>query len=196
MIEKEKKMEKFRENAVIDAIMKRSSIRAYTSEKLEKEEIECLKKVALASPTARNMQHLRYVFITNEKIIADIENATLDAIYAEENEQTLEKIHSRKEKILYDTPLFVVIFGKVIRYGDVDAGIAAENLAIAAQGMGLGSVILGMPKAAFLGEKGEKLKKSLGIGGDLEYKIGIAIGHPATEKTPHTWDENHIITIE
>lgn len=183
-------------NKVIDVIMQRSSIRAYTAEKLTEIELECLKKAALASPTARNMQHLRYLFITNEKTIAEIEKAALEAIYAENNRETTEKIHSRNEKLMYDAPLFVIVFGKNIRYGDVDAGIAVENLAIAAQSMGLGSVILGMPKAAFLGEKGLKLQKSLGISEELEYKIGIVIGHKATEKTPHAWDESHIITIE
>lgn len=82
-----------------------------------------------------------------------------------------------------------------IGFGDVDTGIADENLAIAVQGLGLGSVILGMPGATFNGERGTELQKRLGINSKLEFKIGIAIGHPAAGKEPHTTEESHIISV-
>lgn len=183
-------------NNVLDVITERSSIRAYTAEKLTESEIDCLKQAALASPTARNTQHLRYFFITDEKTVLKIEQTALKAIYAENDKEISGKLRSKNEKLIYGAPLFVMIFGQAIRYGDVDAGIAVQSLALAAQSMGLGSVILGMPRAAFLGAQGAEFQKSLGIGSELEYKIGIAIGHPAAEKAPHTWNENHIAMIE
>lgn len=43
-------------NEVLKTIKERSSIRAYTDEKLTKEEINAVITAALQAPTARNMQ--------------------------------------------------------------------------------------------------------------------------------------------
>ena len=56
-------------------------------------------------------------------------------------------------QIFYYAPTVVFIFGeKDFSWTEVDCGIAVENMALAAEGMGIGSVILGLPKPAFRGQ--------------------------------------------
>ncbi|MBQ5488300.1 MAG: nitroreductase family protein, partial [Clostridia bacterium] len=55
------------ENTVLDTILARSSIRAYTGEPLTCEQLAALKAAALASPTAMNRQDQRFVFITDRE---------------------------------------------------------------------------------------------------------------------------------
>ena len=63
-----------------------------------------------------------------------------------------------------------------------------ENIALAAEGLGLGSVIIGIIKGAMSGEKTEYFAKALKFPENYEFEIAIAIGHKAVEKEPHEYD--------
>ena len=183
------------ENFVLKTIKNRSSIRGYETRPLEEAQLRALELAALASPTAMNRQDQRFVFVTNAEIIERIDRAVVDGIIASGNEAFAECIRSRGGKTLYAPPLFVAIFAKPSHYSGVDAGIAVENLALAAKSLGLDSVILGMPSAAFAGEAGHSLAASLGVPEGFEFEIGISIGYAAVEKAPHTFDESHILEV-
>ncbi len=183
-------------NPIMEAILSRSSIRAYKDTELTEGQLDALKKAALASPTAMNRQNQRFVFVTNKEMIEKINSAVLDGVIASGNMEFAERIRSRGGRILYSPPLFVGIFAMDGHYAGVDAGIAVENLAIAAKSLGLDSVILGMPSAAFAGEAGRELAASLGVPEGFEFRIGISIGYKDTEKEPHEWDESHIIEVK
>ena len=184
-------------NPTLDVILSRSSIRAYTDEALSSEQLSSLKAIALASPTAMNMQEQRFCFVTNKELIAQIEVAVGEAIKAEGNKTAYERFMERGGKVMYDAPLFIAIaINPNARFSRVDAGIAVENLAIAAKAMGLESVILGMPRMAFEGPRHDYFNERLGIPEGLEFEIGIAIGHGAMDKPPHESDPNHIIVID
>lgn len=183
-------------NPVLEAILSRSSIRAYKDTPLTEEQLTALKKAALASPTAMNRQEQRFLFVTNREVIERINSAVYEKILASGNEAFAERIRSRGGRILYSPPLFVGIFAAEGNYAGVDAGIAVENLALAAKEMGLDTVILGMPAAAFAGESGRKLAESFGVPAGYDFRIGISIGYKDTEKEPHEWDESHIIEVK
>ena len=181
--------------ATIETMLARSSIRAYTDEKLTDEEIILLKKAALSAPTAMNRNDQRFVFVTDGAVISKVEQEVIAGVKAKDDTVFLERILSRGGKVAYDAPLLVMIFGKPSRYAGIDAGIAVQNLALAAKSLELGSVILGMPSIAFEGPGAAELQKELGVEPEFGFEIAIAIGHSATEKTPHEWDESHIIEL-
>ena len=168
-------------NDVIKTMLERSSIRAYTDEKLTQEQISLLQNAALSAPTAMNAQDQRFVFVTNAEIIAELEAGVVEAACAGGDAAFAERIKQRGGKIMYDAPLFV--------------GIAVQNIALAAKSIGLDSVILGLPRLAFEGPNAAKYKKLLGIEVEREFMIGISVGHAAMSKTPHEWDCSHIIDI-
>lgn len=182
-------------NSTLQAIVERSSIRGYTSEQLTSEQIATLKAAALASPTGMDRQAQRFLFITNKQLIADIETSTIAAMKAKNAAVLLERMASRDYKVIYDAPLFIVVASDETNNGaDTDAGIACQTLAIAAKSMGLDSVILGLPRMAFEFDKtlGGRAKMPEGY----RYGLGIAIGHRAMDKAPHTADESHVIEVK
>ena len=179
-------------NPTLDSIFNRSSIRAYTAEPLTEDELKTLEQVALATPTAMNLQSQRYYFVTDKELIRDIELAVGEVI-REGDEQMYKNFTERGGKVMYDAPLFVAVaIDQSGRFSKVDAGIAVGALATAAQSMGLSSVILGMPRMAFEGARGAELSARLGIPEGLAFEIGIAIGHAAMEKAPHESDPEHV----
>lgn len=182
-------------NEVIKTMLERSSIRAYENTPLTDDEIFQLKKAALSAPTAMNKNEQRFLFINDADTISFIEEKIIETIKESGNADMIERINSRNNKVLYDAPLFIGIFGKDGKFTGVDAGIAVQNLALAAKSMGLDSVILGMPLMAFEGKHGDEISAKLRIPSEFNLKIAIAIGHAAMYKKPHEWDESHIIEI-
>jgi nitroreductase len=182
-------------NCILDAISARSSIRAYTDTPLTEEELSALKTAALASPTARNTQTQRYLFITNKAILSEIEQAYIEHVAASGDEAAKERLASRNNKILYDAPLFVIVaIDPKGSFTKVDAGIAAQTLALAAKSLGLDSVILGLPAVSFESKRGPELREKMKFPPELAFGIGIAIGHRAMDKVPHESDPTHVIT--
>ena len=183
------------DNRVIETMLERSSIRAYTDEKLKEGELALLQKAALSSPTAMNRQDQRFIFITDDAALDKLEAAILRGIEASGNADFLARIKSRGGRTTYNARLVVVIVNKPSHFSRVDAGIAVENLALAAKSIGLDSVILGMPEGAFSGPDGNELKKLFRFPEGYEFSIAIGIGHRAMDKAPHEWNEEHIIRI-
>ncbi|MBO4847694.1 MAG: nitroreductase family protein [Clostridia bacterium] len=182
-------------NMVLDAMLKRSSIRGYKPEKLTEKELAVLKKAALSSPTAMNRQDQRFVFATDAALIERLDNEIMEGIVRSGNVEFAERMKARGGKPTYGAPLVVVICSRPAHFSRVDAGIAVENIALAAKSIGLDSVILGMPEGAFSGEEGRAMRELFRFPEGFEFSIAISVGRRATDKEPHEWNEDHVIMI-
>ena len=151
-----------------EAIQRRSSTRGYTAQPLTDAEVEALVHAGLQAPTATNRQELHFTVLKGDNpLLREI----MDSDY------------------YYGAPLMIVIGAEQgFRWSAVDAGIAVENIALAAEELGLGSVIIGCIYDALRGEKSAYFEKALGFPEGYAYEIAIAVGHKATEKEPHTYD--------
>lgn len=184
-------------NDTINAILSRRSNRGFAEKKITDEQMHLLKECALASPTARNKQSWHFSFVSDEKVISQVEAETVRIIYEGDDEATKKNTTARNRTIFYDAPLVVFISSDPDnRWSKVDAGIAVENLAIAAQSMGLGSVIIGLCAMAFEGEKKAELSELCGFPEGYEFSIAICIGRPNVSKEAHEVGENKITIID
>ena len=167
-------------NNILDTIEKRSSTRGYTAEKLTDAELERLLKAGLQAPTAANKQEIHIS-------VVDGDNPILAEIEAEKNAQM--NVQTPRANFYYSAPLVLILSGdKDFPWSALDAGIAVENISLAAEGLGLGSVIIGVIKGAMSGDKKEYFSKVLKFPENYEFEIAIAIGHKAMEKEPHEYD--------
>ena len=90
----------------------------------------------------------------------------------------------------------IFLFGdKSNPWTQVDCGIAVENMALAAEGLGIGSVILGLPKAAFAGPRADELRKRLECPEEYDFVIALALGYATDQKEPHDLHMDHISRI-
>lgn len=172
--------------SILEAIEKRSSTRGYTDEKLTAAEVEALLKAGLEAPTARNEQEIHITVVGGDHPI-------LEEIEAEKNAQL--KLEAPENNFYYSAPLVLILSGaEAFPWSAVDAGIAVENISLAAEGLGLGSVIIGIIKGAMTGEKKAYFTKALRIPEGYAFEIAIAIGHKAKEKAPHQYDMEKNVT--
>ena len=90
----------------------------------------------------------------------------------------LREIVNPPHNFYYEAPTVVIISAeRSFKWSSVDAGIAVENMALAAQGLGLGNVIIGCIDDALKGEKQDYFSKVLDFPEGYEYKIEIGRAH-------------------
>lgn len=172
-------------NEVLKAIEMRSSTRGYTDQKLTKEELDILLHAGLQAPTAANRQEVHITVVDGDNpILAEIEEA-----------KNLDKgIEPPKQNFYFGAPTVLFLSAdSSFSWGKVDAGIAVENIALAAEGLGLGNLIIGCVKGALSGEKKEYFANALKFPAGYDFEIAIAVGYKSVTKTPHDYDfEGHV----
>ncbi len=182
-------------NDTIQSILDRRSNRGFEAQPLFPGQLELLEQVAKASPTARNAQSWHFSFVTDAEVIGTVEDATLEALAAASGDSGKAPA-GKRGTIFYGAPLVVFISADRDNYwGHIDAGIAVENLAVAAQSLELGSVIIGVCRAAFEGGRKDELAKLLRFPETHDFAIAISIGKPAATKDAHTVTDDHISRI-
>lgn len=171
--------------SAVQAILDRRSIRRFQPAPLSAAQLDTLVEVALASPTARDRQPWHFSFVTDPKAIAAVSDAGIETLRREGDQAALDRLAQRGGGLFYEAPLVVFLSYPDDAYKGLDCGIAAENLAVAATAMGLGSCIIAMGRYAFQGERGGEMARLVGIPDGFGFVVAVAVGVPATTKEPH-----------
>jgi len=162
---------------LINAILARRSIRKYTAEPVSDEKIIKLLEATMAAPSASNRRPWHFVVVT--------ERGKLDEL-AEGHPYG---------KMLFEAPLCIAVCGDPDisnRFWVQDCSAATENLLLAAVGLGLGAVWLGVYPSD---ERVATVRRALGIPEAIIPLNLISIGVPAEEKEPRTqYDEARVHT--
>ncbi len=162
-----------------DAILKRRTIRSYTDESLPREVLEKLLECAMWAPSGRNSQACHVRVLPDKK--------ALDALNTD-----------FKNKVGWDTPAYTrwdvnpVYQGAPAMFfifaesagNAINGGIMVENIAVAAEGMGLGSCIIASVGGLLSAPEGNKWKRILDIPESYEFIIAIAVGVKAEDPEP------------
>jgi nitroreductase len=153
---------------LIKTIFSRRSIRQYTEESVPEEHITTILKAAMAAPSASNKKPWHFVVVTER----DTLNRLADA--------------HKYAKMLHEAPLCVVVCGDESvsqRFWMQDCSAATQNILLAAQALGLGSVWCGVYPSE---ERVREISEILGIIAPVKPLNLIAIGYPAEEKESRT----------
>ncbi len=171
---------------ISNVIKRRSSTRGYAKEPLTNEEIEALLQAGLMAPTATNKQEIHFTVLDgNHPVLAEIED----------EKNRLRGLNSPEHNFYYEAPTVIILSAdSAFRWSQVDAGIAVENMSLTAEGLGLGSLIIGCVYDALHGEKKEYFSKKLQFPPNYEFEIALAAGHKAVEKEPHTFEKGKQVT--
>ena len=165
---------------IMNTILTRTSIRAYTDQPVEDEKIEALLRAAMAAPSAGNKQPWRFVVVKDKN--------TLGAIADNLHTMTMAK----------DAPLAVIVCGDMnatfpgegLDYWVEDASAATENLLLAAHAQGLGAVWCGIYP---MQERVAFLRELLSLPEHIVPLNVVPIGYPAESPTPKDkWKPEYI----
>ena len=170
-------------NPVVDAVLSRQTIREYTPEQISPDELETLLRAALRAPSGRNSQPIHARFCQNAAMLREMQIDFKNIVGWDTPVHTKSDVNP----FYHNAPTFAFLFAE----GDsrMDAGLMAENICIAAKGLGLGTVLVGSVGPLFSDETaGPKWKHALNIPADWLFMIGVGIGYP--DETPEMKPKN------
>jgi len=181
-------------NDTLRSIAKRNSCRDFNGQPLTPAQVEALVDAALAAPSAMNAMPWHIIAITNKAMLDELD-ADCIAHIAATNPGWHEKMKERGGKVFYDAPCLMLIAKNNSDYAALDAGIVSQNIALAAHSLGLGSVICGMARLGFEGEKGAEWTKRLQIPEGYTFGMSVCVGIANQGKEPHELDRSKVTYI-
>ncbi len=166
----------------LQAISNRRSHRKYTTEQIPEETLDKILAAALESPSARNRQPWHFTVCQDAALIQEVHDEAARGL----GKGGSPRFADPDFQMFYHAPTVIFIFGeKDNPWTPVDCGIAVENIALAAESLGIGSVILGLPKPAFCGDKAEELRKKLHCPEGYDFVIAVSLGFASDTKDAH-----------
>jgi len=167
---------------MLSLIKQRRSIRIFQDRKVEKTKIDHIVQTALLSPSSRNNNPWKFIFVDDKEVLVELSAAK-----------------ERGSQFLAKAPLAVVVLVDP-EQSDVwieDASIASTLVIMAAQDLDLGScwIQIRERKHSERVSSEEFIKKLLGIPKNLRVLCMVAIGYPDEEKTEKRIEERKLDDI-
>jgi len=150
--------------AILDAIRKRYSCRAYQDKGIEQDKLDCILEAARLAPSARNMQDWRFVVVTDKTIKSKVA-ATTNRPEVFEKAGAIIAACSNSD--------YVMRCGQAI--GPIDVSIALEHISLQATDLGLGTCWIGSFDT-------DKIRQILSIPEDVAIIELMTVGYPADSK--------------
>jgi len=179
----------------LDVIANRYSCRAFSDKPVPGDVLDAILTAGLHAPSAVNAQPWRLIVVTDKALIDQID-ATGVALLETNDTASYDRTMGRGGHMLYNTPVIVLIARPLAdnTYADLDCGIMASHLVLAAASLGVNSCIAGMPRVLFAGPQGEALSKKLGIPDGYRFALSVMLGYAAGDAKPgHEIDPSKII---
>ncbi|MEI7884601.1 MAG: nitroreductase family protein [Clostridia bacterium] len=160
---------------IIKVIEERRSTRAYKDLQLTEVQLEEILHAALLAPSARNLQSCTVVALQDKDILAELNKDFLQC--ASKYPEYAGYLSKPGYNFYHHAPTFIFIFGdNKNKWSHVDAGIIVENMALAAEGLALGSCIIGMLAVFLATPEGLAWLPRLGAPIDTSFIVGLALG--------------------
>ncbi|EXM38950.1 diguanylate cyclase [Ruminococcus albus SY3] len=152
---------------VMDKIITRRSVRAFTDEMPTEEQLDTILKAGTFAATGMNRQSPIMIAVTDKKVRDE-----LSAMNA--------RIMGKDESFdpFYGAPAVIIVLAdKSVGTYIYDGSLVMGNLMLAAHDVGLGSCWIHRAKEEFESEEGKALLAKLGITGDYEGIGHCVVGH-------------------
>ena len=159
----------------IDFILARRSIRTYTGDEVNDDDLTRLLEAGMAAPSANNRKPWHYVVVKDRATLKKLSDA------------------HPYGKMLGEAGAAIAVCGDTDTapaYWIQDCSASTENILIAASALGLGAVWLGCHPRE---ERVSAIRKVLGVPEPIGILSLISIDHPAETKEPRTqYDESRV----
>jgi nitroreductase len=168
-------------NPTLDTIFRRRSIRKFKEQPVESEKINLLLKAAMSAPSAMNCMPWEFVVVTDPETLSQFRKRL---IFGNRNAPTAIVVCGNPS--LSTNPAARLFWVQ-------DCSLAGENILIAATGLGLGTVWIGIhPVAMFV----RIVREIIGLPKHITPLGLIYVGYPAEEKPARTQYNSRRIHLE
>ena len=170
------------QNEVIEALMKRRSIRSYKQEQITDDELRTVLEAGTWAPTGMGRQDPWIVAVQNPALLKKISRMNA-------------AVWGRDIDPFYGAPTYVLVFGSdpaVWANSVPDGSLVLGNMMNAAYAIGLGSCWINREREMFATDEGKALMAELGLPEGLIGIGALALGYPAgPARDPKPRKENY-----
>jgi len=165
---------------VKNLIFTRRSIRAYTKKKVERGKVLEILRLASHAPTAHNDQNVKFLVVESDKT-DELEELAHNYYKSLDKDQIGIITREAGFKILLGAPIIIALYAEKSDEGDLNLSlwnclIGAQNLLLAAHGMGLGGCYNGLLLLAH--RKDPKIQEFFNLPENMEIYMFIVLGYP------------------
>ncbi len=164
-------------NDVLKTIKNRRSVRKYKPEQISREELDMIIEAGIYAPTAGNQQPWHFTVIQDQGFLRQMSDAIKEKMAQSGNDWMKKTAENPDFMVTYNAPTVILVSGREDGMAwQVDCSMAMENIMLAAESLGIGSVCLGM--VHFLLEQ-DKNFEIPGIPQGYKPFYAVALGHKA-----------------
>ena len=177
------------ENAVIETIMSRRSVRDYLPQAVNRDTMNIIAKCGINAPNAMNAQSWEVRIVDSPEFINGITKE-----FVKGNPEAA--ADSKFRNMFRNAPTVAFIAASEGNYSMIDCGLLSENMILAAWSMGIGSCCLGGPVAFINSPAGKEYLDKLGFSEDHTLVLAIGFGYPAEKPDAKPRDESKVKYID
>ena len=164
-------------NETLRIIRERRSCRSYKKDPIPADILESIIEAGLWAPTGMNRQDRHFTVIRDSAILDRINTMTRTYMPEDVRARLTERNGGNPDiSVHYFAPALIILSGS-----ESSCALAAENICIAAQSLGIGSCILGLVTILF--DNDSALSGDLKIPADMTPRLGVSLGY-ISNQTP------------
>ncbi|MCL1978759.1 MAG: nitroreductase family protein [Methanomassiliicoccaceae archaeon] len=152
-------------NDTVRAIMERRSIRKYKPQQITEQELNTIIECGLNAPSGMNTQNWHLTVIQNAGLIDWMNEKIKENMPAESVSRYKDRQNGREDySMFYDAPTLILVSGDAKdMWTESNCGYVTQNMCLAAQSIGVASIIIGMARFLFTTSEGDAYAEELGV---------------------------------
>ena len=166
------------QNEVLNSIMNRRSIRAYTDQQISDSDLDKIIKAGLYAPSSMNQQNWHLTVVQDQALLNDISDKAKISGLGTGNEHIEKMMSNPVLQLFYNAPTVIFVSGEKDSYTpEVNCSAAIQNILLAAHSLGISSCWIGLSRYLFTGEYKDEYVKKLNIPENFLTCYSIALGY-------------------
>ena len=166
-------------NPVIETIMSRRSIRAYKDQAVPREILQQIAECGINAPNGMNAQQWEVRIVDNAEWIAATTKSYVESVKGTPSEKMVSG--EGFKNMFRNAPAVIFIAHKPGHCTQVDCGLMAGNMVLAAKSLGLGTCCMMGPLGFFSTPEGKDFLSSMKLSEGYELLLCVGVGYPAEE---------------
>jgi nitroreductase len=147
------------------------------------EELEAILQAAVYAPSARNQQPWHFTVVRDPVMMTRLKKILKANLLKYGVEFLAQRASEPGYIALHDAPMVIIISAdENAGLAQIDCGAAAQNIALAAESMNIGTCLMGSTAFLFLDDVDGELRKALGIPAGYRHICSVTLGYKDCEQ--------------
>jgi len=183
------------QNKTIYDLLHRRSYRTFTPDALKQEELQTILDCGVFAPSAMNQQPWHFTVVRDKQLMDDMVAAMADIMKQSGDARSIERASSPDFHSFHHAPCVILVSGAESAIARAsDCGGATTCMAVAAQALGIGSVIVASILPIFQGKRAGEFMERLQVPAGYIPTLTLALGYPGCAEPDAPARKESVIT--